>query len=76
MRWLRRLCAHRSPDPPVSEAQARDARVVAERSMAEAIRRDATVRDVARRLARQREENHFGPLIWAALRGESGESGG
>ncbi|MCP3017313.1 hypothetical protein NGM33_28680 [Nocardiopsis dassonvillei] len=29
------------------------------------------VRKVAARLRHQRTENHFGPLIWAALRGES-----
>lgn len=71
MSWLRRFCRHRAPDPPVSEEQARDARVRAERALADARMRDASVHDVARRLAHQREVNHFGPIIWAALRGES-----
>lgn len=70
MKWLR-WCRHEAVDPPVSAEQARAERARAERDVVEAIRRDPQVRSVARRLARQREENHFGPLIWAALRGDT-----
>ncbi|WP_449657178.1 DUF7620 family protein [Streptomonospora wellingtoniae] len=70
MRWLG-WCRHRAPDPPVSEEEARAARVRAEGDMAAAVGRDPVVRDVVRRLAAQREQNHFGPVIWRALRGES-----
>ena len=71
MKWLSRWCRHRAPEPPVTCEEAVAERARAERDMADAIRRDPLVRDVVRRLAVQREENHFGPVIWAALRGES-----
>lgn len=70
MKWLRGLCRHRAPDPPVSEEEAHAARRAAERALAQARLRDGSVRDVANRLAAQRETNHFGPMIWRALRGE------
>lgn len=70
MRWLR-LCRHRAPDPPVSEEEAAAARERAEHDVAAAIRRDPLVRDVVRRLGAQGQQNHFGPVIWRALRGES-----
>lgn len=68
--WLSRLKRRFDP-PPVTTEEITQIRQRTERGAEEARAIDREVRDVVRRLRVQREENHFGPLIWAALRGES-----
>ncbi|MFL1427140.1 MULTISPECIES: DUF7620 family protein [unclassified Nocardiopsis] len=70
MSWLRRLRREYDP-PPITDEEITAARDRAEEGVRQARALDAEVREVVARLRRQREENHFGPLIWAALRGES-----
>lgn len=69
MKW--RLCRRRFDPPPVTAAEVAEARERAEEGVELTRALDREVREVARRLLRQREQNNFGPLIWAALRGES-----
>lgn len=68
--WLERVQRRFAP-PPVTDAELQQARQRAEEGAEQADAVDEQVRDVAARLRSQRAENHFGPLIWAALRGES-----
>jgi len=68
--WLDRIVRTFSP-PPVTEEEITELAKRTEKGAEQARRRDGEVRDVVRRLAAQREENHFGPLVWAAIRGES-----
>ena len=67
--WLDRIVRSFAP-PPLSDEEMRLIRERTEEGVQQARARDDEVREVAARLLRQREENHFGPLIWAALRGE------
>lgn len=69
MKW--RICRRRFDPPPVTPAEAAEDRERTEASVARTRAVDSDVHDVVARLRRQRQENHFGPLIWAALRGES-----
>lgn len=68
--WLRRLKRRFDP-PPVSDEELTRIRRRTDEGAAQARAIDGEVRDIAARLKYQREENHFGPIIWAALRGES-----
>ena len=68
--WLHRIVRTFAP-PPVSDAEMQQIRERSEEGASQARARDEEVRDVAARLLRQRQQNHFGPLIWAALRGEN-----
>ncbi|GAA1454108.1 DUF7620 family protein [Nocardiopsis tropica] len=70
MKWCRKLRRKFDP-PPVSRAELVQAREEADADTARTAEVDKQVRDIVARLRRQRTENHFGPLIWAALRGES-----
>lgn len=68
--WIYRI-VHTFAPPPVTEAEVHELQELTERGTEQDKARDAEIREVTSRLRRQREQNHFGPLIWAALRGES-----
>lgn len=70
MKWCRKLRWRFDP-PPVTDEEMSEFRERTEEGVELVRALDDEVRDVVARLRRQRQENHFGPLIWAALRGES-----
>ncbi|WP_421648046.1 DUF7620 family protein [Nocardiopsis alba] len=67
--WIDRIVRTFAPPPVTAEEIARFRDLSAE-GAAQVRARDEEVQEVTNRLLRQREQNHFGPLIWAALRGE------
>lgn len=67
--WLDRIVRTFSP-PPVTSEEIHELAERTERGVQQARDRDDEIRDVTSRLRRQREQNHFGPLIWSALQGE------
>ena len=70
--WLSRLVRWlTSSPPPICDEEMKVLRERTEAGQALAEERDPEVREVSTRLRWQRETNHFGPLIWAALRGET-----
>lgn len=70
MSWLSRLKRRFDP-PPVTEQETAQLQDRSEQDEAHTLARDEEVRQVVDGLRRQRQQNHFGPLIWAALRGEA-----
>lgn len=70
MGWISRLKRRFAP-PPMSDDEMTALQNRTDRDRATVHARDEEVRDVSSRLRAQREQNHFGPLIWAALRGEA-----
>ena len=70
MSWLSKLKRRFDP-PPVTEQETAQLQDRADQDEAQALARDEEVREVVNSLRRQRQQNHFGPLIWAALRGEA-----
>lgn len=70
MKWLSRLRRKFDP-PPVTEQETAQLQDRSNQDDATARARDKEVREVASNLLRQRQQNHFGPLVWAALRGEA-----
>lgn len=71
MTWFSRL-KRRFASPPVTDEELSQLRDRSEQDGAKARAREKEVHDVASRLHWQRHQNHFGPLIWQALRGEGG----
>ncbi|WP_435110151.1 DUF7620 family protein [Nocardiopsis synnemataformans] len=68
--WLNRVLRRFAP-LPITDEEITQIRQRSDQGVAEARARDEEVRDISRRLKRQREQNNFGPLVWAALRGET-----
>ncbi|KOX10152.1 hypothetical protein [Nocardiopsis sp. NRRL B-16309] len=68
--WLIRVALRFGP-PPVTEEEVAQIRELTERATAQTQERQAEVSDVVRRLTGLRDRNNFGPMVWAALRGES-----
>lgn len=67
--WIHRIVRRFAP-PPVTAGEVHEMQEQADRGAARDRARDEEIREVTSRLRRQREQNHFGPLVWAALRGE------
>lgn len=67
--WVDKIVRTFAP-PPVTAGEVHEMQERTDRGAEQDKARDEEIREVTSRLRRQREENHFGPLIWAALRGE------
>ncbi len=70
MGWISRFKRRFAPTP-VSDDEMNELRDRTAQDKAKVHARDEEVREVSLRLRAQREQNHFGPLVWAALRGEA-----
>lgn len=70
MTWLCRRLKHRFDPPPVSREELVRVREESQERAAHTAAQEKEVRTVVARLRHQRTENHFGPMIWSALRGE------
>ncbi|MGW9447046.1 DUF7620 family protein [Bacillus mobilis] len=70
MNWCSRLRRRFDP-PPMTRGEIAELKDRSEEASAQTRALDEEVHDVAARLRHQRTQNNFGPLIWAALQGET-----